>query len=248
MDDNSVEIDLLELFGYYFSRLPLLIIAVAVGALIAAAYTKAMLPNKYTATSKMYMVAASSDSVVNLADLNLGTSLSQDYVELMRSRPIIEDVIKKLDLDYTYEQILGMLNLSIVNNTRIVKISVTSTDPQEAMEISNQVARTSRQQLPKVMESPTPSIAEHAVLPQHKSSPSLGRNMIIGALVGLAAVIAVLTILFMMDDTLKTAEDVEKMLGAMPLSVIPEGDISGLKDDEEKSSSGRQRRKGKKKG
>lgn len=247
--DQEVEIDLLELFGYYLSKLPLLIAALLLGAVIAAAYTKTMLPNKYTATSKMYMVAASSDSVVNLADLNLGTSLSSDYVELMKSRPVLEDVIKRLGLDYTYEQLLGMLNLSVVTNTRIVKIAATSLDPEEAMEIANQLAKTARAQLPKVMEAPTPSIAELAVVPKSKSSPSMRKNVLIGGLIGILAMIAILTVLFMMDDTLKTADDVEKMFGVMPLSVIPEGEIAGFtkEDDSKKRRSSRGRSKSKKK-
>ena len=243
VEDQEIEIDLLDLFGFYLSKLPFIIIAFVVGVAIAVIYTKTVLPVKYTATSRMYMVSASSDSVVNLSDLNLGTSISQDYVELMKSRPVIEDVIKKLGLDYDYETLCAMINLSVVNNTRIVKIAATSTDPQEAMDVANQMARTSKLQLPKVMEAPTPSIAEYAVLPETQSSPSMKKNALIGGLIAALIVIAILTIIYMMDDTLKTADDVEKMLGVMPLSVIPEGDIKGLEKSDDSSERKRRRRK-----
>ena len=225
-NEEESEIDLLELFGYYMSRLPWLIGALIIRAVIAGLVTHFLITDKFTATSRLYMVSASSDSVVNLADLNLGTSISNDYVELMKSRPVIEEVIEKLDLDYTYGQVLEMLSLSVVNNTRIVKISVTSTSPQEAMDIANQMARTARVQLPKVMEAPTPSIAEYAVLPKAKSSPSLKRNVMIGALIGLAIVLGIFTLLFLMDDTIKSSDDLERYFGVMPLSVIPEGNIN----------------------
>ena len=234
-DEADDELDLADLFGFYMSRLPLLIIALVVGALAAGLITKFLIPNKYTATSRMYMVSASSDAVVNLSDLNLGTSISNDYVELMKTRPIIEDVIDKLELPYEYEQLIAMVNLSVVNNTRIVKIDVTTKTPQESMNIANQLARTAKVQLPKVMDAPSPTIAEYAVLPQVKSSPSLSRNVIIGALICLVAVLAVLTVIYLQDDTVKSSEDVEKEFGIMPLSVIPEGVIEGLKDPEEQS-------------
>lgn len=233
VDDQEVEIDLLDLLGYYLSRLPLLIAAIVIGALISGLYTSLFIPDKYTATSKMYMVSASSDSVVNLSDLNLGTSLSSDYVELMKSRPVIEDVIEKLELDYTYEQLAGMINLSVVNNTRIVRISVTSKSPKEAMEIANQMANTAKAQLPKVMDAPSPTIAENAILPKFRSSPSLRRNVMMGSLLALVLVLGVLTVLYLLDDTIKTSEDVEKEFGIMPLSVIPEGEIKGLGKKEE---------------
>ena len=239
--EQEDELDLGQLFSFYLSRLPLLIIAVIVGALIAGAYTYFLVPDKYTATSKMYMVSASSDAVVNLSDLNLGSSLSNDYVELMKSRPVLEDVIDKLELPYNYEQVLGMISLGVVNNTRIVQISAVSTDPHEAMNIANQVARTATVQLPKVMEAPSPTIVEDAVLPVRRSSPSLSRNVIIGALALLVVVIAILTVLYLQDDTIKSSEDMEKKLGIMPLAVIPEGVIEGLAkdDDDDTKKSGR---------
>ena len=229
-NDNEMEIDLLDLLGFYLNRLPLLIAAVLIGAVIAGAYTYFLIPDRFTASSRMYMVSASSDSVVNLADLNLGTSISNDYVELMKSRPVLEEVIDKLNLNYTYEQVLSMVSLSVVNNTRIVKISVTSRDPKQAMEMANQIALTAKAQLPKVMEAPSPTIAESAILPKHKSSPSLKRNVMIGALLCLVAVLGVLTVFYLMDDTIKTPEDVEKEFGVLPLSVIPEGSFSDDKD------------------
>ncbi len=232
---DETEIDLVDLFGFYMSRLPLLIIAVIVGALLAGLYTHFLVPNRYTATSKMYMVSSSSDSVVNLSDLNLGTSISNDYVELMKSRPVIEDVIDKLELKYDYDKLVKMVNLSVISNTRIVRIAVTSTSPQEAMSIANQLARTSKVQLPKVMDAPAPTIVEDAVLPTVKSSPSLTKNVLIGALLCVIAVLAVLTVIYLQDDTLKSSEDVEKEFGILPLSVIPEGIIEGLNDSEEQT-------------
>ena len=238
---QTEEIDLIDLFGYYMSRLPLLIAAVVIGAMVSGLFTHYFIPNRYTAVSRMYMISASSDSVVNLADLNLGSSLSNDYVELMKSRPIVEEVINTLGLEYTYEQVLGMIGLSVVNNTRIVKISATSTDPYEAMQISNEMARVSKIQLPKVMDAPAPTIVEEAVLPAYKSSPSLSRNVMMGAMLLLVLVLGVLTVFYLMDDTIKTSEDVEREFGIMPLTVIPEGNIEGLKKSEESKSERRMR-------
>ena len=231
--DKREASDLLDLFGFYLSRLPLLIFVAMIGAIGAGLITHFLIPDKFTATSRIYMVSASSDSVVNLADLNIGTSLSSDYVELMQTRPVIEGVIEELGLDYSYERVLGMISLTVVPNTRIVKISVTSTDPKEAMAIANQMAKTSRVELPKVMEAPTPTIAELAVLPTRRSSPSLSRNVALGAFSLFLVVLGVLTFVYSMDDTIKTSEDLEKAFGILPLSVVPEGKIEHLKKDAE---------------
>lgn len=230
---DQQEIDLFELLIFYMGRLPLLIAAALCGALLSGLITHFCIADKYTAVSRMYMVSASSSSVIDLADLNIGTSLSNDYVELMKTRPVVEGVIDSLGLDYTYDDLVSMISLSVVPNTRIVKISVTSTDPREAMDIANEMARVSRAHLPKVMSAPAPTIAEEAILPKNRSYPSMTRNVASGMMAALFAVMGVLTVIYLMDDTIRTAEDFEKEFGIMPMTVIPEGRIEGLAKGDE---------------
>ncbi|MDO4408691.1 MAG: Wzz/FepE/Etk N-terminal domain-containing protein [Eubacteriales bacterium] len=225
---DQQEIDLFELLIFYMGRLPLLIAAAICGALLSGLITHFCIADKYTAVSRMYMVSASTSSVINLSDLDIGTSLSNDYVELMKTRPVVEGVIDSLGLDYTYDNLVGMISLSVVPNTRIVKISVTSTDPREAMDIANEMARISRVHLPKVMSAPAPTIVEEAILPKNKSYPSMSRNVAAGTMAALFAVMGVLTVIFLMDDTIRTSEDIEKEFGIMPMTVIPEGTVEGL--------------------
>ena len=223
--NDEVEIDLLELLYYFKGKLFFIITAFIIGAIIAGSITKFAIPKKYTATSTMYMVSASTNSVVDISDLNIGSALSSDYIQIMQSRPIVEGVIADLRLDYTYSQVLSMMNLSVVNDTRIVKIKVTSTKPEEAKDIANRLAEKTKDQIPHIMEAPEPNIVEHAVLPTVKSSPSMTKNVLIGAMLLTILVLGILTFLFITDDTLKTADDVEKAFGIIPLSVIPEGKL-----------------------
>ena len=72
-------------------------------------------------------------------------------------------------------------------------------------------------------------------------SVSLPRNVAIGALGMLVLTLVVLTVIYRMDDTIKTSEDLEKVFGVMPLSVIPEGKIKGLKEHDDDSDSPRNR-------
>lgn len=234
-DDNEIEIDLVDLLLYYQTKLVFIIGAFIIGALVAGLVTQFLITPKYTATSTMYMVSSSSDSVVDLSDLNIGTTISADYVELIKTRPIVEGVAEDLKLDYTYGQMLGMLDLTVVSNTRIIKISVTSPDKYEAQQIANALAVKAETELPKLMDAPKPNIAEQAIVPESKSSPSLTKNTLIGALLAMMLVLAVLTVLYLMDDTVKTADDVEKNFGVMPLTTIPEGKIEGLKSSSDDS-------------
>ena len=231
--NEEIEIDLIELFGHFMQKIRWIIGAFLIGALLAGLITHFASTPKYTATAKMYMVSSSSQSVVDLTDLNIGQSISGDYVELLKTRPIIEGVIEDGNLEYTYNQLLNMINLSVVNSTRIIRIDVTSTDPKEAMNIANALAEKGVKELPKVMETPEPHVAEYAIVPVNKSSPSLTKNTMIGALLGLLLMLAIFTVQFLMDDTFKTAEDIEREFGVMPLTVIPEGKIEGFESTDQ---------------
>ena len=96
------------------------------------------------------MVSASKNSVVDLADLSIGTSLSEDYAELLHVRPIIEAINEENDLGYTYEQLNGMIDISTVEDTRILKISATSIKPKEAKTIANALAEKAVTEIPKL--------------------------------------------------------------------------------------------------
>lgn len=234
LNDEEVEIDLMELLYYYRSHIVILLAGFLTGALIVGLITWFLITPMYTATAKLYMVSASKDSVLDLTDLNIGTSLSSDYQELLKIRPILEGVIEENDLSYDYEELLGMITISTITDTRIITITAESPSPVEAKKIANSLARKAEKEIPKLMDTSKPNIAELAIVPKEKSSPSLSKNTVIGALVGMLLVLGVLTWRFMTDDTLKSAEDVEKAFGIMPLSVIPEGDVEAISDKKEK--------------
>jgi capsular polysaccharide biosynthesis protein len=217
------EIDLLELFSLYLAKLPILIIAFVIGALVAGLYTHYRITPMYQSSAKLYMVSASSGSVVDWTDLSIGTTLSKDYEELMTIRPIYEDIVEELDLDCSYRQLQGMASIARIDETRVMRITATSADPELARDLANAVAQKAIEYLPDVMEtSSKPHVAESAILPTAPSSPNLTRNTLYGALAGLAIALALVTLLYLADDTLKNAEDVEKIFGIMPLTVIPE--------------------------
>lgn len=247
-ENEEMEIDLVELFGHFMSKIWWIVGAFIIGALIAGLLTMFVITPKYTATAKMYMVNSSSQSVVDLTDLNIGQSLSGDYVELLKTRPIVEGVIEEQNLQYSYGQLVNMVNLSIINETRIVQIDVTSTDPREAMEIANSLADKGVSELPKLMETPKPHIAEYAIVPVNQSSPSLTKNVMIGALLALLIMLGILTVQFLTDDTFKSAEDIEREFGVMPITVIPEGKIEGLDPNDDKGKTKTKKSKSKKRG
>lgn len=242
IEDDVVEIDLVELFYYLRHKLIWLILVFLLGGTITGLISYYLVTPKYEATAKVYMVSASTDSLINLSDLNLGTSLSEDYEEMLRIRPVYEKITEELKLDYDYEDFLKLIDISTVGNTRVLQITVETEDPEESKNIANLLADHAENYLPDLMETSEPNVAEYAILPEKPSSPDILKNTIIGAFVALLLLGGSFTARFVMDDTFKSAEDVDHVFGIMPLTVIPESDSKDLKGRKRKKKKNKKQR------
>lgn len=226
MSQQVVEEDVIDLKDIIFilRQKWLKIIAFFVlGAVVAGMVTVLLITPKYTATASIYVVSASNDSVVNLTDLQIGTNLTADYETLLMGRPMMESIIKNLELgDITVTKLRSMISISNPTGTRILNIAATSADPQQARDIANEMAKLGVSWLPEVMDSNAPNIAEEAVVPTSPSSPSLARNIALGALVFAVLYVAFVVVRFMMNDTIRSSEELERYFGIVPLAVVPE--------------------------
>ena len=227
-EENDI-IDLVEIFYLMTNHFWQIVYCLFAGGLIAFAITFFMITPKYTATAQLYIVSASNDSVVNLTDLQIGTQLTKDYPDLMLSRPLLEDVIENLSLDMEPKDLYSMIEITNKESTRILKVDVTTIDPQLSADIANELIRQSMIYLPKVMECEQPNVVEEAIVPEGKSSPSYSKNTILGALVVAVIYCAIILIRHLLNDTFVTPEDLERCFGVRPLAVIPEDKIEKVK-------------------
>lgn len=224
-NNNVVTIDLVEVFYLLWRHILQIILCAVIGGAAMFFITSTLIAPKYTATSRMYILSSSSDSAIDLSDLQISSQLKSDYQELLTSRSILEDVKDQLNLSYDVSTLKNMISVTNPTDTRILNIAVTSTSAKEAADIANSIAQNGREYLPQIMKTQEPSVFESAEVPQHRSSPNVTRDAVIGALVLALIDIAILIIRYMMNDTLVTEEDVTKFLGYQPLAVIPEHNL-----------------------
>ena len=235
VDDNRIEIDLTELFALCVENIRVIVAFTILGGILVGAISFFLITPKYTASAQMYMVSSSEGSVVDLSTLNMGTSLAADYEELIRIYDISAKVIETLGLDYTVEELGKMITITNPTSTRVLYITVESTDPTEAMNIANSIADVSQKLLPSKTDTLKPRIVQAAIMPEKKSSPHNARNTLIGAAVGFVLALGFYTVLLVTDTTLHTDEDVEKAFNMMPLAVVPEGNTASISDKKEAS-------------
>lgn len=224
--EEETEIDLIDLAWALLDKIHYIVLCFLIGAVIMNAYSYFLVRPTYKSTAKMYIVSASKNSVVDLDALNIGTSLTADYEQLMLSYPVLEQVINKLNLDMDSDTLAKMITLENPTDTRILNINVVSTDPKNARDIANTLMDVSVDYLPKTMSTNAPNVAQKAKLADHKDGPSYTKYTMIGALAGAFLYCMYLVVKYLMDDTIHTADDMEKYFDIVPLAVIP--DVSEL--------------------
>ena len=244
-EDDEIEIDLMELFYALKKRILVILAVMVLGAVIAGAYTKLLVTPMYSATSTM-LVLTKETTLASLADLQLGSQLTQDYSMLLKTRTVMQDVVDNLDLDMTYQQLENSITINYPEDTRIMQITVTNADPELAKEIVDEVSAVGAQFIGDQMEVVPPKIVEEGEVPTSPDSPSTSRNVMLGALAGLVLSAGVVILMTIMDDTLKSEDDIERYLGISTLASIPDRKdyISGKS---KKKSSKRKRRRRKRK-
>ena len=220
--EEETEIDLIDLAWALLDKIHYIVLCFLIGAVIMNAYSYFLVRPTYKSTAKMYVVSASKNSVVDLDALNIGTSLTADYEQLMLSYPVLEQVINKLNLDMDSDTLAKMITLENPTDTRILNINVVSTDPKNARDIANTLMDVSVDYLPKTMSTNAPNVAQKAKLADHKDGPSYTKYTMIGALAGAFLYCMYLVVKYLMDDTIHTADDMEKYFDIVPLAVIPD--------------------------
>ena len=220
-NDDEVEIDLLEIFYALKKKILLVLMVALVGGCIAAAYTQFLMTPIYSSTSSI-LVLSKETTLTSLADLQLGASLTSDYTVLITSTPVMEQVISDLNLDMTAEQLKESVSINNPTDTRILEITVNNTDSKMAKKIVDEIANVSSSYIGDKMEVIPPKIIEVGKIATVRTSPSVKKNAALGFLLGFLACAAIVGVYAVMDDTIKTEEDIEKYLGVSVLAKVPD--------------------------
>lgn len=220
VESDEETIDLLELFYALLGKWREIAAATVVCALIAAIGVLFFVTPKYQASSTIYVISRK-DSAINISDLQIGTALTDDYIQVFHMWEVQEKVISNLDLPYTYNQLDGMLSVTNASNTRMLEITVTSESAQEAADIANEYAEVVRDYIAKKMATDKPSIMSTALVPTVPVSPNKTKSILLGALLGFVVSAGVVVVMTLLDDTYKTAEDIKKYTGLVTMAVIP---------------------------
>lgn len=223
-ENEEVEIDLGGLFRSLLARWWAILLTMILGAAAALIVTAGFMTPQYKSEAMLYVLPRNTEET-SMSDLQLGTELVADCVQIAKSNTVLDATIQDIALHqgevFTREEIAEMISVTNSADTRILNISATCENPEIACAVANAVASETSDQVAVIMQTTPPTLVEEAEISQEPVSPSTKKNVVMGALAGFVLACAVLVIRFITDDSIRNSEDVEKYLGLNVLAVVP---------------------------
>lgn len=218
------EISLREIFFILRKHLRLIMLLLTLSIALSAVVTFFILDKEYSAFTTL-MVGKPKDYInenkIEYNELLLNQKLVSTYGELIKTRVVSEKVITNLGLPLSYNAFRDKVNVSLVKDTEIIGITVTDTDPLLAAEIANETASVFMETVQEIMKVENVQVIDEAEPSYTPVSPRPMMNLAIAGILGLMLGIFLAFLIEMLDNTIKTPEDVEKYLGLTVIGSIP---------------------------
>lgn len=234
--DDVIEIDLQEIFGLLLHWLWLLIGCGVVTAAAGFIISFLLITPRYESTTRVYILRSEGSRDLTYTDTQLANTLTKDYEELITSRTVLEGVIERLGIEETVEELKKRITVNNKTDTRIIDITVKDEGPAMAQRLANEIRDYASSRIESVMSIEAVNVVDEANLPTEPSEPSVTLWTAVGFLIGFILCAAVVIVRFLLDDTIKSSEDIERYLGLSTLGLIPDAEM------EEKKKKGAKRR------
>lgn len=224
--DETGVIDLRDIFYILKKRFWIIILAGIVAGAAGFAITKFGMTPVYQ-SSAMLIVNKDNSSIspgsqqVTYNDILMTQKLVKTYTIILQSDTVLSKVINSLDLDKTTSELKKAISITGVNETEVLKITVSSHDPEEAAMIANELVVQAPEEIIRTAKVGSVETIDSARVPETPVKPSLPQNMAISVFLGLALTTGIIFLIEYLDNTIKTDEDIKQKYGLPVLGILP---------------------------
>lgn len=216
---DEIEFDLLQMVRYLFKKAWIIILAAVVFAVGGYVGSKLLSDPEYTTSARIYVYEANAE--MNYNGLVIATQLTKDCEIIITGHNVTGPVIENLGLNMSAESLSRRLKVSAETSTRILDLEYTDTDPKRAAMVLNEVCAVAAVQIEEITQVDAVTTIYQAEVPTSPSSAGPTRSAMLAAILGAVLAIGVLVVIFLMDDTIRSEDDVERYLGLSTLGAIP---------------------------
>ena len=221
-ESDGEAIDLMHILSVLWKRAWIIVLCGILAAACAFSWVTFTVAPKYSSSVMMYVNNSLSVGNISVAQISLSRSLVDTYIVILNNRTTLNKVIENTGLNYTYGQLLGMVNIGSVNGTEVIRVTVTAENPYDAQILANEIAVVLPERVSQIIDGTSVQIVDRAVVSTAKVSPNITKYTAMGMLLGVAAACAVLIIIDLLDSVIRNEEYILQNYDLPILAKIPD--------------------------
>lgn len=216
-------IDLREIITIIRKRWKFIAVITVIFVFISAILSFYVMKPIYEAQTTLIVKTEKVDEtqIVSSDQVNVSQKLAVTYGEIIKSRAVLEQVIKNLSLKESYNDLLSKISISTVNDTQIIEIVVEDEDELKAMSIANEIPKVFTTEVIRIADANGVEVIDKAKLPENPIKPNKRSNVMMAGILGIMVGVSIILIREFFDNKIKTADDAAKELGLPVLGVVP---------------------------
>lgn len=219
------EIDLKEFIMLFWNKKVSIILITIIFMFIGIIYSVGFVTPKYTSSTTLLLAtsenANSKTNTITTSDITLNSKLVSTYSELVKSKNVTRQVISNLGINETEDELRNSITVSSVKDTELIKISVTDKNATNAYNIANEIAKVFTQKVSEIYNINNVQILDQAEISTTPSNINHTKDVIMFTFVGLFVAIVFVLVANMLDTTIKSSEEVEKLCNVPVIASIP---------------------------
>lgn len=219
------EINLKDLFNFFVKKIPVIAAVSVIVMLLGMLYNILFKKPLYYGDTTLILVQENNNynqnGSITQNDILLNQKLVATYTEIVKSKRVLDRVIKELSLDDSYEALKNNIKVSSVSDTEIIKIAVSNKDSSEASRIANKIADVFQEEVMEIYNLKNVSVIDAAVEQEQPYNIHSLRDAIIYLAAGLILSTGVFFVIYYFDTSVKSSEEVEQKLGIPVIGTIP---------------------------
>ncbi|WP_148630462.1 YveK family protein [Bacillus sp. E214] len=216
-------ISLKDLFETLKKRAWFIIMITVLAVLISGVTSFFILTPIYQSSTQLLVnQAKSEEAIYNSNQVQTNLQLIETYNVIMKSPAILDKVIEELDLKLSLSQLTNKITVASEQESQVVNVSVTDEDPHMAAKIANTTAEIFKEEIVEIMKVDNVSILAKATVSENASpiKPQPLLNIAIAMVVGLMIGVGISFLMEYLDNTIKTEQDIERILDLPVIGVI----------------------------
>lgn len=228
--EGDSEIDLLAVAKVLLRKFYWLLLAgIVAGAAVYLIVTLLVTPT-YESSVSFYVYNNSKNNsqieTINNSDLEAAENLATTYSEILTSSSVLDVVSENVKDNISRKELGNMVEASVVSNTQLINVVVTTTDPKLSYRIANSFANVVPTEMVRITKAGGVEVVNRPEVATEKASPSVMKDTAIGFLAGVVLAAVILVLRMSSDTTIYLSDDIERLTEVPVLGQVPDINVA----------------------